>query len=58
MDIGIIAAIIMLVLWLVAVVAWNPPGWIHVLLTFGIFLLMWRIVVRGTPGVDVNPKKK
>ena len=44
MDIGIIAAIAMLVLWAVANLLYSAPGWMHLLLTAGVFLLIWRIV--------------
>ncbi len=44
MDIGIIAAIAMLVLWVVANLMGSAPGWMHLLLTVGVFLLIWRIV--------------
>ena len=49
MDLGIIAALAMLVLWAVATFAFEAPGYIHLLLTAGVFLLIWRIVVRGSP---------
>ena len=49
MDLGITAAILMLVIWAVATVAFEAPGWLHILLTVGVFLLIHRIVVRGTP---------
>ena len=49
MDFGITAAILMLVIWAVATVAFEAPGWLHILLTVGVFLLIHRIVVRGTP---------
>ena len=50
MDLGILAAIAMLVAWAVGTYAFSPaPGWLHALLTAGVFLLIWRIVVRGTP---------
>jgi len=47
MDIGIIAAVAMLLVWGVATVMFTAPGWVHLLLTFGIFLLVWRIVKLG-----------
>ncbi len=51
MDVGIVAAIAMLLLWAVGTFAFSAPGWIHLLLTLGVFVLIWRIVVRGTaPG--------
>ena len=56
MDLGIIAAIIMLVVWAFVTFTTTAPGWIHILLTMGVFLLIYRIVVRGTRGVDRGPK--
>ncbi|MGQ0713496.1 MAG: DUF5670 family protein [Gemmatimonadaceae bacterium] len=44
-----IAAIAMLVVWAVGAFAFEGPGWIHLLLTLGVFILIWRIAVRGTP---------
>lgn len=49
MDVWIIAAIAMLVVWGVGKFAFTGPGWIHLLLTVGLSVLIWRIVVRGTP---------
>jgi hypothetical protein len=56
MDFGIIAAIVMLAIW--AFVTYTPtaPGCIHILLTVGMFLLIYRIVIRGTRGVDRGDK--
>ena len=48
MDIGVIAALAMLVLWAVATFVFEAPGYVHLLLTAGVFLLIWRIVVRGS----------
>jgi hypothetical protein len=45
----VIAAIVMLVAWAGITSTTDAPGWIHLLLTGGVFLLIWRIVVRGTP---------
>lgn len=49
MDLGIIIAVAMLVLWAVGTFVFEAPGYIHLLLTAGVFLLIWRIVVRGSP---------
>jgi Family of unknown function (DUF5670) len=49
MDIGIIAALAMLVVWAVGTFMFDAPGWIHLLLSVGIFLLIWRMVARGQP---------
>ena len=47
MDIGIIAAVAMLVLWATLTFTTEAAGWVHLLLTLGIFLLIERIVARG-----------
>jgi hypothetical protein len=49
MDLGVIAALAMLGLWAVATFVFEAPGYVHLLLTAGVFLLIWRIVVRGSP---------
>lgn len=49
MDLWIVGAVAMLVGWAALVVTTDAPGWVHLLLTGGMFLLIWRIVVRGTP---------
>jgi Flp pilus assembly protein TadB len=47
MDPVIIAAIAMLAVWGVATVFFEAPGWVHLLLTVGLFLLLWRIATRN-----------
>jgi hypothetical protein len=37
----------MLIIWALGAFVFDAPGWIHVLLTLGVFLLIWRIVVRS-----------
>ena len=49
MDRYIIAALVMLVVWAGVTVTTDAPGAIHLLLTAGMFLLIWRIVARDTP---------
>ena len=56
MDLGITAAVLMLAVWGVVTFTTTAPGWIHILLTLGMFLLIYRIVVRGTRGVDRSKK--
>jgi hypothetical protein len=58
MDLGLVAAVVMLIVWAVATVAFEAPGWIHVLLTAGVFLLIHRIVARGTPDPAAPPPRK
>ena len=54
MDIGIIAAVVMLVVWAALTFTNNAPGYVHLLLTIGVFLLYWRVIVRKDP---VPPRK-
>lgn len=49
MDLFIVGAVALLVGWLALVLTTDAPGWVHLMLTAGMFLLIWRIVVRGTP---------
>ena len=49
MDLWIAGAVALLLVWLGLVTTTDAPGWVHLLLTGGMFLLVWRIVVRGTP---------
>jgi uncharacterized protein DUF5670 len=58
MDIGILAGVGMLIVWAIGTFAFEAPGWIHLLLSVGVFLIIYRIVVRGTPGVDTTSKKR
>ena len=47
MDLGILLGVAMLVIWGIGALAFNAPGWINLLLTVGVFVVIWRIVVRG-----------
>jgi uncharacterized membrane protein len=50
MDLWIVVAVLMLVVWAGVTFALAPaPGWVHALLTAGVFLLIYRVVARGTP---------
>lgn len=48
MDVGVITAVAMLLVWAVAALAYDGPGWVHILLTAGVVLLIYRVVLRGT----------
>ena len=48
MDLGIVAALVMLAIWAFATFTTTAPGWIHLLLSVGVFLLIYRIVIIGT----------
>jgi uncharacterized membrane protein len=45
---GIPLALLMLAGWAVATFVYEAPGWVHLILTAGVFLLIYSIVVRGT----------
>jgi hypothetical protein len=57
MDPVIILSVVMLLVW--ATGTWfDAPGWIHLLLTAGVFLLVWRIVTRSAPpSADTGGRK-
>jgi len=48
MDVGIFAAIVMPLVWAIAALVLQGPGWVHLFLTVGVSLLIYRIVVRGS----------
>jgi hypothetical protein len=47
MDIGILVGVGLLIVWAVAALVLDGPGWVHLLLTVGVFVIIWRVVVRG-----------
>jgi hypothetical protein len=58
MDLGIIAAVLMLVVWAVVTFIVNDaPGVTHALLTAGLSLLIWRIVKRGSATERERPRQ-
>ena len=54
MDFGIVAAVVMIIVWAVVTFTGEAPGYVHLLLTIGFFLLFWRVIVRKDP---VPPRK-
>ena len=54
-DPVLILAVLLLAIWAVAALVFEGPGWVHALLTVGVFLVIYRIVVRGTQAV--SPRK-
>ena len=47
MDLGLLIGVALIVIWAIGALIYDGPGWIHVLLTVGVFVVIWRIVVRG-----------
>lgn len=43
-----VAAVVLLLVWAVVALVLQGPGWVHLLLTVGVSLLIYRIVVRGS----------
>lgn len=58
MDLGIVAAIVMLIIWAFATITTEASGYVHALLTAGVFLLIWRVVVRGTSQSKKTSRKE
>jgi hypothetical protein len=57
MDLGIIIACIVLIVWAIGALVMQGPGWIHLLLTVGVSLLIFRIVV-STSGESKRPPSR
>ena len=58
-DVGLIAAVAMLVVWAVLTFVVNDaPGLTHALLVAGLSLLIWRIVKRDAPPADASVGRK
>jgi hypothetical protein len=45
MDLGLIAGVVMLVGWAISTFVFNGPGWVHLFLSVGVFLVIWRYAV-------------
>jgi uncharacterized membrane protein len=54
------AAFALLLIWAIAALVLQGPGWVHLFLTVGVSLLIYRIVVRGSPKEPVTkaPRKE
>lgn len=58
MDLGIIAAVAMLLVWAVLTFIVNDaPGATHALLIAGVFLLIWRVVKRDASAEPERPPR-
>ena len=59
MNLGIIGALVLLLIWAIAALVIQGPGWVHLLLTVGVSLLIYSIVMRsstrGRGGRDGTP---
>jgi hypothetical protein len=57
MDLTLLAGIVMVVAWAALTITTEAPGFVHLLLTAGVFLIIWRIVARGTPDGPDSSKR-
>jgi peptidoglycan/LPS O-acetylase OafA/YrhL len=48
MDLRILGALALLVIWAIAALVLEGPGWVHLLLTIGVSLLVYGVVARGS----------
>jgi uncharacterized membrane protein len=48
MNVGVVGALVLLLVWAVAALVIEGPGWVHLLLTVGVSLLIYSIVVRSS----------
>jgi len=56
MDLRIMGALALLVIWAIAALVLEGPGWVHLLLTVGVSLLIYGVVVRGSAKDDAGRK--
>ncbi len=57
MNLRLYGGILMLIVWAVVTVTTEAPGYVHLLLVFGVFLLIWGVTLRGAPAAPA-PRKK
>ncbi len=50
MDLGLLAGIGLIIIWAIGALVLEAPGWIHLLLTVGVALVIYRIVVNDPTG--------
>jgi hypothetical protein len=54
MDLRILGALALLLIWAIAALVLQGPGWVHLLLTLGVSLLIYGIVTRNRPRDDAG----
>lgn len=58
MDIGLLVAVLMLVVWgVITFIVNDAPGLTHALLIAGVSLLIWRTVKRSETGANERPDR-
>lgn len=56
MDLRILGALALLVIWAIAALVYQGPGWVHLLLTVGVSLLIYGVVARSRAGDDAGKR--
>ena len=54
MDLRMIGALALLLIWAIAALVMEGPGWVHLLLTIGVSRLVYGIVERGSHRDDAG----
>ena len=54
MNWGMVGGLLLLVIWAVVALVMNGPGWIHLLLTVGVSLVIYGVVVRSVRSAPTN----
>lgn len=57
MDLKLIGALALLLIWAIAALVLEGPGWVHLLLTIGVSLLIYAVVARSAGADDAGPKR-
>lgn len=57
MDVALIAGLVMLVLWVAGTFFLDAPGWINLLLSAAVFIVIWRIAARSGAGTNGKPSR-
>ena len=52
MNWGVVGALVLLVIWAIAALVLEGPGWVHLLLTVGVSLRIYGIVMRSSQRTD------
>ena len=56
MDLRMLGALALLLIWAVAALVVEGPGWVHLLLTIGVSLLIYSVVARGSSRDETRRK--
>ena len=48
MNWGVVGALVLLLIWAIAALVMEGPGWVHLLLTVGVSLFIYSIVARAS----------